>query len=141
MMKHLIDTQFDLAILLALDEIGEPTSIERIVFKTKKFWLRWKKQSKKQEVTRIRGRLSKLTNRGIVIVKKNHAKASYSLNPEYEPSAIIGEYLDELFKDVPITIWGNEVLFDYEEVNEDSLIFTLPEIRESIFKYGFSEYV
>lgn len=141
MMNSLIDTQFDLAILIALQEIGEPTSNEKIVHKTKTFWQRWKKHSKKQEVTRIRRRLSDLTTRRIVLMEKHNGKVIYFLNPEYTPGAMIDECLNKLFKYVPITIWDNEVLFDCEEIDDHSLIFTLEEIREVILKYCICEYV
>ena len=141
MMKHLINTQFDLAILIALEEIGGPTSKERIVFKTKSFWQRWKKHSQKQEVTRIRERLSDLNTRGIVLVRNDKGKASYYLNSAYEPSDIIGQCMSELFENVPITFWDTELLFNYEEDYYNSLIFTLQEIREIIAKYDISEYV
>ncbi|WP_397537109.1 hypothetical protein [Rummeliibacillus pycnus] len=140
-MKHLINTQFDLAILIALEEIGVPTSKERIVFKTKRFWQRWKKHSQKQEVTRIRERLSDLTTRGIILVKIENGRASYYLNRDYEPKDVIGKCMGELFKSAPISFWNDERLFGYEEVNYDSLIFTLKEIREIIAKYDISEYV
>lgn len=139
MMNRLIDTQFDLAILVALHEIGEPTSNEKVVHKTKSYWQRWKRYSKKQEVTRIRKRLADLMTRRIVLMQRKNGKASYYLNPEYEPSDMIDECLRKLFKYVPIIIWDNEVLFDYEEIDHHSLIFTLPEIREIILKYCISE--
>ncbi|MGG0658077.1 hypothetical protein [Rummeliibacillus pycnus] len=136
---NLIDTQFDLAILVALEESGEPTSKERIIHKTKTFWLRWKKHSQKQEITRIRQRLSDLTTKRIVLQKNNNGKASYYLNPAYEPNTIIKEYLSELFNHASISFWGNKILFDNNEINDHSLIFTLQEIRGIILKYGISE--
>ncbi|MFJ8263026.1 hypothetical protein ACIQ4I_13915 [Rummeliibacillus sp. NPDC094406] len=140
-MKHFIDTQFDLAILIALEEMGEPISKERIVHKTKSFWQRWKKHSQKQEVTRIRGRLSDLTTKGIILCRKENGREYYYLNRDYKPKDIIGKCMGELFQYVPISFWSDEVLFDYEEVKGNSLIFTLQEIREIVLKYDISEYV
>lgn len=142
MSKHIIDKQFDLAILVAMEEVGAPVDAEKLHVKLKSFIERWKKTNpEKQGNTRIRGRLSSLTQNNIVKVTKKGGQASYYLPHDERPEDIIANCLSELFEYVPISIIGDDIIFDYAEANENTLIFELEEIAAIIKSYRLMEKV
>jgi DNA-binding transcriptional ArsR family regulator len=140
--QHLIKTQFYLAILVALEEIGEPATTEKIIQKTEKFWKKWKRNNPElQERPTISGHLSDLREQGKITAVKDGRRNIYSWDSRDEPRSLIGECLRELFWHIPISFNGTEVLFVYDDYDYSSLIFDLRDIRDIILRYDLSEYV